>query len=255
MAIVFLDLDGTMLDSGKPAANILDAIRKLKKNGHVPVIASGRIPRLLYGIDKELGIESYICANGNYINYLGKVVYEHYVPEDTVKRIMERCRELAIDITFEGVDFFTALSKNSPLVDLFSTTFGIEIPEVDSHFSRTGEVLAFILYDDRYVDRMREEFPELVFNQSSRFGFDVNIKGDLKAEGIRWLIKYLDYPEDDVYAIGDGLNDISMIRSVKHGIAMGNAYPEVKTVASYVTRSVTEDGVPHALRHFGLISH
>jgi hypothetical protein len=255
MAIVFLDLDGTMLDSGKPAENIIDALQKLKNNGHTPIIASGRIPRLLYGMDKQLGIDSYICANGNYINYQGHVVYEHYIPQETVERMIRICAKLQIDITFEGVDFFTASSKHSELVDQFSHAFGIEIPIVDEHFFRTNEVLAFIVYDDRYVDHLRAEFPELIFNQSSRFGFDVNLKGDLKAEGIRWLIKYLDYPEDEVYAIGDGYNDISMIRAVKHGIAMGNAASEVKDVASYVTRSVTEDGVPHALRHFGLITH
>jgi hydroxymethylpyrimidine pyrophosphatase-like HAD family hydrolase len=103
------------------------------------------------------------------------------------------------------------------------------------------------------VDLLRIEFPELVFNQSNRSGFDVNLKGDLKAEGIRWLVKYLDYPPDDVYAIGDGYNDISMIKAVKHGIAMGNGFPEVKAVASYITTSVEAEGVSNALRHFHLI--
>ncbi len=42
MAIVFLDLDGTILDQGKPAKDVLLAISKLKERGHIPVIATGR---------------------------------------------------------------------------------------------------------------------------------------------------------------------------------------------------------------------
>jgi Cof subfamily protein (haloacid dehalogenase superfamily) len=253
MALVFLDLDGTMLDTGRPAKNIIDTIRQLKKNGHIPVIASGRTPHLLYGVDKVLGIDSYICANGNYINYKGNVVYERYIPKDLVKRMIETCDRLCADLVLEGVADYVAYSKRSESVDRFSDAFQIERPKINRNYHLTNEVLAFIVFEDHIVDLLRIEFPELVFNQSNRSGFDVNLKGDLKAEGIRWLVKYLDYPPDDVYAIGDGYNDISMIKAVKHGIAMGNGFPEVKAVASYITTSVEAEGVSNALRHFHLI--
>jgi Cof subfamily protein (haloacid dehalogenase superfamily) len=225
----------------------------LKNNGHTPIIASGRTPHLLYGVDKILGIESYICANGNYISYLGQVLYEHYVPKKVVKRLIAECEKLGIDLVLQGADAYVAHSKNTPLVDQFSDMFELEHPVIDRSYHLTHELLAFVVFDSRFVDHLRKEFPELLFNQSCRFGYDVNLKGDLKAEGIRWLVKYLHYPEDDVYAIGDGFNDISMIKAVKHGIAMGNGFPEVKAVASYVTSSVTEDGVSNALKYFHLI--
>ncbi|MFA7144016.1 MAG: HAD hydrolase family protein, partial [Candidatus Izemoplasmatales bacterium] len=83
--------------------------------------------------------------------------------------------------------------------------------------------------------------------------FDVNLKGDLKAEGIRWLVNYLNYPPEDVFAIGDGMNDISMLKTVNHGIAMGNSHPELLSVATYVTSDVGDEGVANALHHFNLI--
>ena len=92
-----------------------------------------------------------------------------------------------------------------------------------------------------------------MFVQSSRYGFDVNLKGDLKADGIRWLVNYLNYPTSEVYAIGDGMNDISMLKAVEHGIAMGNSHPDLKAVATYVTSAVGDEGVANALRHFDLI--
>ena len=51
-------------------------------------------------------------------------------------------------------------------------------------------------------------------------------------------------------AFGDGGNDISMLRHVGIGVAMGNARDEVKAAADYVTASVDEDGVAKALRKF-----
>lgn len=54
-------------------------------------------------------------------------------------------------------------------------------------------------------------------------------------------------------AFGDGGNDMSIILKAGTGIAMGNAIPELKAVATYVTTSVDDDGILLALRHYGII--
>ena len=51
-------------------------------------------------------------------------------------------------------------------------------------------------------------------------------------------------------AIGDGYNDLSMIKFAGLGIAMGNAQEPVKKAADYITLSNEEDGVVEALEHF-----
>ena len=54
-------------------------------------------------------------------------------------------------------------------------------------------------------------------------------------------------------AFGDGGNDMSIILKAGTGIAMGNAIPELKAAATYVTTSVDDDGILLALRHYGII--
>ena len=54
-------------------------------------------------------------------------------------------------------------------------------------------------------------------------------------------------------AFGDGGNDISMLKSVKIGVAMGNAGDNVKEIADFITEDVDNHGVEAALRHFGLL--
>ena len=54
-------------------------------------------------------------------------------------------------------------------------------------------------------------------------------------------------------AIGDGGNDLTILKAAGIGVAMGNATDEVKAAADYVTTSVDEDGIKLAMKHFGII--
>jgi len=253
MALVFLDLDGTSLDNGRPAKGIVQTIAELKRNGHTPVIATGRTPHLLYGVEKTLGIPDYIAANGNYIYYQGRVIYERYIPKDVVARMLKRSDDLKADLVLEGVAGYVAWRRDTDLVDRFSDAFDIEYPKLDRGYPDQNEILAFIVFSDRDAQILRTEFPELSFNRSNKFGYDVNLAGNLKADGVNRLINYLGYPAEHVYAVGDGLNDVSILKAVKNGIAMGNGCPEAKAAAVHVTTAVGDDGVRNGLKHFGLI--
>ena len=78
-------------------------------------------------------------------------------------------------------------------------------------------------------------------------------KGTSKATGIAWLCDYLGIAKEDTYAIGDSINDLEMLQSVGHGIAMGNGTQVAKDAAEYVTTDIHEDGIYNALKHYGLI--
>ena len=52
---------------------------------------------------------------------------------------------------------------------------------------------------------------------------------------------------------GDGSNDISMLKAVGHGIAMGNSVEELKECAEFITKNIGDDGVAYALKEYGFI--
>jgi hypothetical protein len=56
--------------------------------------------------------------------------------------------------------------------------------------------------------------------------------------------------KNDVIAVGDGFNDLSMIEYAGLGIAMDNAPQEVKSRANFVTSSNEEDGVARVIEKF-----
>ena len=53
--------------------------------------------------------------------------------------------------------------------------------------------------------------------------------------------------------LGDSVNDLDMLSFVGHGIAMGNGTPLAKEAAEFVTTDIYDDGIKHAMEHYGLI--
>ncbi len=253
MALICIDLDGTALHQGKPAEGVAESIKQLKENGHVAAIATGRSPHLIYDLDKTLGVDYLILANGSYVQIKGKVIYEHYIPADIVQRMMEYCDRESCDLVIEYEDKYLAYRKDTDVPDQFCDIFKIDKPDIDRNFYPNRNVFSMLVFDHTKVDEMRRILPELQFNQSNAMGFDVNMNGGLKADGVKVLADYLGFDLKDVYAIGDGFNDKQMLELVGHGIAMGNSGPGLKAIAEYVTTEVTNNGVKNALKHYKLI--
>ena len=82
---------------------------------------------------------------------------------------------------------------------------------------------------------------------------DVMPVGGGKPVGVRAMCERHGIALSEAIAFGDGGNDISMLRCVGTGIAMGNAREGVKEAADMVTTSVDDDGIWNACRELGLV--
>jgi Cof subfamily protein (haloacid dehalogenase superfamily) len=71
---------------------------------------------------------------------------------------------------------------------------------------------------------------------------DLAPTGVSKASGLASVCERLGVPAEDVLAIGDGRNDIEMLRWAGRGVAMGQAPLEVQEAADFVTSTVQDDG-------------
>lgn len=83
--------------------------------------------------------------------------------------------------------------------------------------------------------------------------YEILLKDHSKGTGLLKASQYYHTSTDNCYAFGDSNNDTEMIKAAGHGIAMGNACDELKSIADYVTTDVDEDGIMNALKHFKLI--
>ena len=83
---------------------------------------------------------------------------------------------------------------------------------------------------------------------------EVSCKGINKATAIELLLNHLALPAVRTFGFGDSSNDIEMLDACDEAIVMGDARePHVKEHATYVTSAVLDDGLAHAMAHFGLV--
>lgn len=75
-----------------------------------------------------------------------------------------------------------------------------------------------------------------------------------KGVGVEMLAKHMGITLDQVITMGDAGNDLHMIECAGMGVAMGNAFEEVKKAANYITDTNENDGVAKAIEHLVLNS-
>ena len=91
---------------------------------------------------------------------------------------------------------------------------------------------------------VEEAFPMLKLPMfSSREGADIIEKDASKAEGLKRLCKLWKIPLAQTIAFGDSMNDYEIVTTAGTGVAMGNAHPQLKAAADYVTDDIAKDGV------------
>lgn len=75
-------------------------------------------------------------------------------------------------------------------------------------------------------------------------------KGIDKAQSLAVLLKEIHMTKEEMIAVGDGFNDLSMIKYAGLGVAMQNAQPVVKENADFITLTNDEDGVAYVVEKF-----
>jgi hydroxymethylpyrimidine pyrophosphatase-like HAD family hydrolase len=104
-----------------------------------------------------------------------------------------------------------------------------------------------------YEPELLARMPQCVSGRWHPEFTDITANGADKGKGIVAMASHEGFDPSRTMAFGDGGNDSSMILQAGIGIAMGNAIDALKEQADYVTTSVDDDGILHALRHFNVI--
>ena len=176
--------------------------------------------------------------------------------EDVVEELARRMAAAGIEAFFETNVATFALEpagvEQSSLIGT-SVVHSAEEMRVDGSL-RVGKVclnvpsLARVANDDGFIDC---EFELCNTGGQNR---ELSPKGIDKGVGVARALAYLGREGNArTFGFGDSGNDLGMLAAVETAVAMGNAMPEVKAVADYVTDDVAHDGTVTAMQHFGLI--
>lgn len=258
---VFFDIDGTLLGTRNgrhfcAPPSTMEALNLLKKNGHRIAVCSGRQESFIHKFFPGC-FTSYVAMNGTHVVFDGETIYDLPFTTEKIAELMAHFDSFGCSYTFIGKD--KAWGRNLPKehIDTLNLLYGFDdflitewVPE-EVH----ANMMDFIFRNEEEYQQCREAFTEsMILNRHpGNLAADLSFKGNDKAKGIRYFLEHSGIKKEDTIAFGDGYNDVTMMDAVGLGIAMGNAVEEVKQAANYVTDSIFEDGIYHALKHFELI--
>lgn len=258
---VFFDIDGTLWDEKMvvPESTKI-AIRKLQENGHKAFVCTGRAMGNVNDPQfDEIGFDGFVASCGNYVEMDGKILHERNMPYEDVKDIYEVSRQYNLPIIYEGTKYqwldregFEGDSYIEYIIENLKD-FAIFLDECDLREIQANKFSALTNENTNYEAVEAALSDRFEFMDHGDGIIEVVPKGTSKATGIAWLCKHLNIAKEDTYALGDGVNDLEMLRFVGHGIAMGNASQVAKDAAEYVTTHIHEDGVINALKYYNLI--
>ena len=195
---------------------------------------------------------------GEIINWgTQEMIYENVLPNDVVPVLYECARSHQLSIlTYDGAEIVTENSQD-PYVQKEAFLNKMAVRETNDFLTDiTLPVAKCLIVGD--ADKLIPLEAELCLRLQGRINIfrsepyflELVPQGIDKALSLAVLLKEIGVEHKEMIAIGDGYNDLSMIKFAGLGIAMGNAQEPVKKAADYITLSNEEDGVAEALEHF-----
>lgn len=261
---IALDIDGTLTNTKKEVTpRTKKAVSRAMEAGKVVIVASGRPTAGIRGISDTLKLEEkggYILAfNGARIMNCKteEVIYQNMLPRDMIPVLYKEAVEHNVSIiTYEGDDVICGCNHDK-YVDIEAKINNIKVNDVDNFDQyvtfdvnkclMTGdpEKLAILEKEmqQKYGDRLSIYRSEPFFLEFMPMNVD-------KANSLAHLLEHLGLKREELIAIGDGFNDLSMIKYAGLGVAMSNAQEIVKENADKVTKSNEEDGVAYIIEEY-----
>lgn len=237
--IVILDLDGTLLNSKKEITEYNCTIIKKLKNKVKFVLASARSFRRIKPYLEKLDLindENYTIAfNGSLVlNNNEQVIFDEEINISS-KKILYNFVQQHLDVDWFYYTYDEMINNK-------------DINDVALFLNNNKIYKAVCVAPTNIINTLRDSFSNdlikmfsITSSESNRIEFVQ--KANNKVRSIQILLDKLSICKEEMIAIGDGENDIEMIKYAGIGIAMGNAHNTVKNNADYITVSNDADGV------------
>ncbi|MBY0095660.1 HAD family hydrolase [Mesobacillus maritimus] len=250
---VFIDMDGTLLTASNDISRRnKEAISRLTHQGIMVFLATGRHYEVTAPYHKEIGLETpMICLNGAAIHdaETGRALqmktvridegrFHHHTAEAPYNVIVHTANGIYCKESNEEIEYWSEVGQIEPqyIGDLrkanyrdvlkYSVRTGSSSPELSSLFKNEAEVINW------------------------KDGFELLAPNVSKWSAIKSLLRAFRMSPSEVVAIGDGPNDVEMLRRVGTGVAMGNASEEVKAAADFITDHHENDGLAEFLDRY-----
>ena len=256
--LVLFDYDGTLVDERdqiySPTIKTKKAIEMLQEKDYLCVLATGRAQSYIPKGAKDLYLDGYITSNGACVNIHGKEIYHDVFNEEELLNLLQDFETYEVNFILENSKYCFVKDMKDPNYIHFIDNF--KTPK-DNFVSYKGfeqvkdkiEKITLVFRNEKHLQEYSERIKKsyVVGYHRNCYTFDIAKPHINKGAGVKALIDKLHIPIEHTYAFGDGDNDVELLASVTHGIAMGIHDVVLDPVATMVTGSVKEEGIYEAL--------
>lgn len=278
--LIASDMDGTLLESKMEVSDSnVAAIREAERLNIEFMVATGRNYQEAKTALDEAGIQcAMITLNGAQVfDETGESLFTVGIPKDKVHQMMDLFEKN--DIYFEIATNQGIFSDSQPKrIENFATHISETMPHLTHKMAIAMASAHLEVFHIQYVDDLRavverpglevlkmicfsmegpkvlgplalqvEQLQDLAVTSSAQNNIEINHKDAQKGIAVIKVAHERGIPLEQVMTIGDNFNDVSMLDVAGVSFAMGNAEPEVKEHAKYVTSTNLENGVGEAI--------
>ncbi len=258
---LFFDIDGTLVSeiTGLMPESAKRALARTRQSGNLVFINSGRTMGSMKDMVSAVEADGYLCGCGTQLWMNGQVVYKTSIPHERGIAIKKAIVEYGLDGVLEGAEdcYFRKGYSRMPLIRHLKEAVeergnasphdwdddGYDFDKfcvcADEKSDREG-FFAFLSPDIQVIDR-GDDFYECV------------PKGHDKATAIDRILRELGISREDAYVFGDSSNDLACFRYARNAVLMGRHDKVLEEYATFVTKTVEEDGIEYAMENLGLL--
>ncbi|MCR8968995.1 Cof-type HAD-IIB family hydrolase [Facklamia sp. 7083-14-GEN3] len=264
--LIAIDLDGTLLKSTKEVtAKNLEALHYAQEKGVKVVICTGRPYSTMHHLIDQIGLKSeddyLILYNGAFVQRIsdGQVLIQEELTSQDLYKWYKELTSLNLPLNVLDQEWvYEPLTYPKGYESFYAGNVSTAPhTKVDfSDFDEDHRFMKFVVTIDE--DHLSQQIPllnkELVsqytLSRSHPFQLEIMKAGVNKGNALKKLSDQLNIQPSAIMAIGDQMNDESMIEFAGLGIVMENGADALKEMADYITLSNDQDGVAHAIYQF-----
>jgi len=267
--LIALDMDGTLLNSDHQLSpTTIDYLLAVQDAGYKIVVATGRA-RLMTAVDviQQLKLSTLgIFLQGTVIHHAnGDIFHEETLPSTIATAILTRlAQENRTALAYQVTDIFTGQQNN--YTD-YVISLGEAPPQAIGDLTpQAHRIHKLVIWDTaetirKLRDTLEQDYPSEAFTlvealpahlikEGKPISLEILPNHASKGYALEKVAAHYGVTLEQVLAVGDGENDIPMLKAAGIGVAMGNAAPATQAIADYITTDNDQDGVVKALQHF-----
>ena len=243
----------------------MEALKRARERGILISLSTGRTATAASRVIEQLALDGYhMFFDGALVSdpATHQEIYAQPISEDIVRQAADFARRNEVSLEFYSSTHYFA-EHETWATEIRRRLFSIEPQFVDfAEVLKKERIIKGTLTVCSPEERAKADIFSRHFAGNLHFSvtkssaypevdfINVLAPGVSKRKALEAYASYLGITLSEVVAIGDGINDISLLSSVGLAIAMGNAPDEVKAVAHHITLDVDCNGLAAAIDQY-----